>query len=121
MSSLVTGDELLVRSDGRYVRDYLYVKDVVAGYLLLAKNIERVKGEAFNFGSNETLSVLELIKLVEKSLKRKIKYKILNIAKNEIPYQSLDWTKINKRLGWKPAYSVMITIKNIIKWYKINC
>ncbi len=33
---------------------------------------------------------------------KKINYKILNIAKNEIPYQSLDYSKINKTLGWEP-------------------
>ena len=46
--------------------------------LLLAKNIEKVKGESFNFGSDETLSILDLIKIVEKNLFKKIKYKILN-------------------------------------------
>ena len=98
MKAVVRSQKLEVRSNGKYVRDYLYVKDVVNGYLLLAENIERVKGEAFNFGSNETLSVLEVIKIVEKALHKKINYKILNIAKNEIPYQSLDYSKIKKML-----------------------
>lgn len=118
MKSIVRGEVLGVRSNGKYVRDYLYVKDVVAGYLLLANNIEKVKGEAFNFGSNETLSVLELIKLIEKILKKKIKYEILNTAKNEIPYQSLDWRKINRLLKWKPKYIVRSSLFSIFAWYK---
>lgn len=118
MKSLATNEPLEIRSDGTYVRDYLYVKDVVNGYLLLAHNIQKVKGEAFNFGSEETLSVLDLIKLVEKTLNKKIKYKILNIAKNEIPYQSLDYTKIQKKLGWKPKFSLLNTIKYIYEWYR---
>lgn len=117
MESLVRGYELRVRSDGKYVRDYLYVKDVVAGYVLLVNNIDKVKGEAFNFGSDETLSVVELIKLIEKTLKRKIKYKILNTAKNEIPYQSLDYSKIENKLKWKQKHFLQSLIKKINKWY----
>ncbi|MBI5122332.1 GDP-mannose 4,6-dehydratase [Candidatus Roizmanbacteria bacterium] len=118
MESIIQNSELRIRSNGKYVRDYLYVKDVVNGYLLLAKNIEKVKGEVFNFGSKETLSVLDLIKLVEKTLNKKIDYKILNTAKNEIPYQSLDYSKIKKILGWKRKESITSTVKKIFGWYK---
>lgn len=120
MRAIVTSKALPVRSDGTYVRDYLYVKDVVDGYLLLAANIDKVKGEAFNFGSDETLSVIEVIKLIERTLKKNIDYKILNIAKNEIPYQSLDYSKIKKQLGWEPKHSLKTTLKNIYKWYSKN-
>lgn len=117
MRTLATNETLEIRSDGTYVRDYLYVKDVVNGYLLLAHNIEKVKGEAFNFGSSETLSVLDVIGLVEKTLGKKVNYKILNIAKNEIPYQSLDYTKIQKRLGWKVVSRLATVVPAINIWY----
>ena len=120
MNAIVKNEVLEVRSDGKYTRDYLYVKDVVNGYLLLAKNIERVKGEAFNFGSDDTLSVLEVIKLVEKTLNKKINYKILNTAKSEIPYQSLDYSKIRRVISWQPKYSIKSTVKNILKYYQQN-
>jgi len=116
MRSLVNKETLEIRSDGKMVRDYLYVKDVVNGYLMLADKIDDVKGEAFNFGSNDTLSVLEMIRVIEKSLKKKVPYKILNIAKNEIPYQSLDYKKIRK-IGWKQDKRVKNTAKRIFGWY----
>jgi len=118
MKALVENKQLEVRSDGKYIRDYLYVKDVVNAYLLLANNINKVKGEAFNFGSNETLSVIEVIKLVEKTLNKKISYKIINNVKNEIPYQSLDYTKIKKTLGWKPKKSIRSTVEKVLRWYE---
>lgn len=120
MESIIKNSELKIRSNGKYIRDYLYVKDVVSGYLLLAKNINKVKGEAFNFGSDETLSVLDLIKIVGENLSKKIKYKILNTAHNEIPYQSLDYSKIKKTLGWKPKENIKTTAGKIFKWYKSN-
>lgn len=118
MKSMIKNETLAIRSNGKYVRNYLYVKDVVGGYSLLAANIKNVKGEAFNFGSDDELSVIDLIKLVENTLNTKVKYDILNTAKNEIPYQSLDFSKIKKKLGWKPEYSIASTIQKIKQWYQ---
>ncbi len=118
MSAIIKNEELLLRSDGTFVRDYLYVKDVVSGYIQLAEKVDKVKGEAFNFGSPDTLSVLDLIDTISKTLKKKVKYKILNNAANEIPYQSLNFEKIKKEIGWKPEFSVKSTSKGIFEWYK---
>jgi CDP-glucose 4,6-dehydratase len=120
IKSLTSNTILKIRSNGKFVRDYLYVKDVVSGYLLLAQNIATTKGQAYNFGSNDTLSVLDLLKIIDSKLEVKIRQKILNQAKNEIPYQSLDYKKITKELGWKPASSVSSTIEQIYSWYLNN-
>lgn len=115
--AIIKHEPLLVRSDGKYIRDYLYVKDVVAGYQFLLKNLPKTKGEAFNFSSKDTLSVLALIHKTEKILQTKIDYKIINTAKNEIPYQHLNDTKV-KKLGWKNTYSLQQVLPEILKWYK---
>ena len=57
---------LRIRSNGTYVRDYLYIKDVIDGYLFLLDNFDKIKGEVFNFSSSDTLSVLDLIKRQKK-------------------------------------------------------
>lgn len=108
---------LKIRSNGNYVRDYVYVKDVVDGYLLLLKKIYKIKGEAFNFSSKDNFSVIELIKKAEKLSGKKINYKILNKAKNEIPYQHLVDTKVRK-LGWKNKYSIESVFLEVLEWYK---
>lgn len=115
--SIIKKKVLRIRSDGTYVRDYLYVKDVVDGYLFLAGKINKIKGETFNFSSNDTLSVLELIEKAEKILEVKIPYKILNNAKNEIPYQHLDDAKV-KRLGWNNMFTLDNQLEQVIQWYK---
>ena len=118
MKSVIRNTQLKIRSNGQYVRDYLYVKDVVAGYLLLAQNIEKVKGEAFNFGSDDTLKVLEVIKVVENALNKKVNFKIINTAKNEIQEQYLDWTKAREILGWEPKTSFETGLKETLEWFK---
>jgi CDP-glucose 4,6-dehydratase len=117
MMSLLKNQKLELRSDGKAVRDYLYVKDVAKGYLLLAEKIEETKGEAYNFGSNDTLSVIDLVEEISKALKTKVPFKVLNITKNEIPYQSLNYEKI-KKLGWKNDSLVNKTADDIYNWYK---
>lgn len=115
--ALISNKTLEIRSNGKYVRDYLYVEDVVDGYLFLASKVDYIKGEAFNFSSSDNLSVLDVIKIAEKTLGQKIKYVIKNTEKNEIPYQHLDNSKI-KKLGWVADYSLKTTLSSILEWYK---
>lgn len=117
LKAAITDTVLEVRSDGTFVRDYVYVKDVVSGYLLLLEQMDQSKGRAFNLSSGESLTVLEVIKTIEKTLKKKIKYSILNSQQNEIPYQSLNFDKV-KTLGYTPAYTFVEVIPKVIAWYK---
>lgn len=116
MRSLINKEILELRSDGSCTRDYIYVKDVVKGYILLLKNIEKTKGEAYNFGSNDNFSVFKLISMIGKKLKTKVPYRIVNTAKNEILYQALDYEKI-REIGWRPKQSFNTAIYKVFKWY----
>lgn len=118
MSSILKSETLQIRSNGKFVRDYVYVKDIVKATLLLAKNINKVKGEAFNVSSLENYSVLDVIKKVEGILNVKVDYKILSTAINEIPVQSVNFGKIKKDLGWKPKNTFESTMPGILAWYQ---
>lgn len=116
--SVIKNKDLLIRSDGKMIRQFVYVKDVVDGYIKIAEKIDKIKGEAFNFGSEGIFNVLEVIARIEKILNKKISYKILDIAKNEIPEQRLDWTKAKTMLGWQPKTRFEEAIKETFDWYK---
>ncbi|MBI4975461.1 GDP-mannose 4,6-dehydratase [Candidatus Peregrinibacteria bacterium] len=118
MKSLISGEELLLRSDGTLVREYLYVKDVADGYILLADNIDKVRGEAFNFGTSKHYSVLELIALCEEVLGQKVSYHIINNAKGEIQAQYLDCGKLKGVLNWECGSDLALSIKETFEWYK---
>ena len=117
MESLIRGKELLLRSDGTLVREYLYVKDVAEGYILLADNIEKTRGEAFNFGTSKHYSVLELIALCEEVLGKKVNYRIVNNAKGEISAQYLDSSKLKSVLDWECNGDLRDALKETYQWY----
>ncbi len=52
------------RDDGTSTFDPLYIRDMTHGYLLVAENLDRVSGEAFNFASGNPVSCWDLVKLV---------------------------------------------------------
>jgi len=118
MVAIIKNKELLIRSDGKMVREYTYVKDIVDGCIKLIENKEKVIGQAFNFGSKNIFSVIDLVKKTEGILGTKINYKILNIAQNEIPEQYLDWTKSKETLNWQPETTLEKGIKETFNWIK---
>ena len=117
LEAIIKNKELLIRSDGKMIREYTYVEDIADGCVKLAGKINEVRGEAFNFGSKNIFSVIDIVKKIEEILGQKINYKILNIAKNEIPEQYLDWTKAKEKLGWSPKTSFENGIQKTFDWY----
>jgi len=120
LEAIIKNTELMIRSDGSMIREYIYVKDAAAGFIKMAEHIDTAKGEAFNFGSENILSVLEVVQKIETILNVKVSYKILNTVKNEIPKQYLDWSKAQKTLNWKPEYTFAQGIQESFEWYRSN-
>lgn len=116
--SIIEKTQFQIRSDGKMIREYVYAPDVADGYIKMAENIDKTVGEAFNFGSNDVFDVLEILANIEKALNIKIDYKVLDIAKNEIPKQYLDWTKAKEILKWEPKSDFQNKIKQSFEWYK---
>ncbi|NWF75843.1 MAG: GDP-mannose 4,6-dehydratase [Nitrospirae bacterium] len=119
--SIYYGENPIIRSDGKYVRDYFYVKDAANAYLCLAEKMdnEKIIGHTFNFGNDTPMTVLEitgeLLTLMERSDLHPV---ILNEAKGEILKQYLSSKKARKILGWKPVFSLREGLKETIKWYE---
>lgn len=118
--SIINKEIFEIRSDGTYVRDYIYVEDVVEGYMILLQKIDSIHGEVYNFSSSDMLSVLDVIKKAEKIFGVTIPFDIKNTAKNEIPFQHLDDTKI-KKLGWKQRFNLDNSLQKIFQWYNEAC
>ena len=110
----------VLRSDGNFVRDFFYVEDAALGMLQLAIMMEKSKivGQAFNFGNETPVTVLEMVYLILKRMNSAVKPTILNQSTNEIPKQYLSAKKARRLLSWKPQYRLEEGIDKTIHWYK---
>ena len=120
--SAIMNKKLIIRSDGKFIRDYIYVDDVVNAYLSLSEKFQRLKldGKAFNFSYEKPISVLELVKIIYYLTGKELNYKILDQAKYEIKKQYLLSKKAKEILGWKPRFTLEEGLKKTIGWHKDN-
>lgn len=119
--SLLCGERPRIRSDGSYVRDYLYVRDAVAAYLALAEVTERldIRGEAFNFSTETPLSVRQLVDAIADRMGSVLEPEILNQIRAEIRTQMLSAAKAKRVLGWSPSWGLERGLDETIAWYRI--
>jgi CDP-glucose 4,6-dehydratase len=115
------GNRPVIRSDGKYVRDYIYIKDAVSAYMLLVEKMlgSAIAGEAFNFSYGTPVSVNQIVRKILDIMDRSsLKPLVLNKATNEIKMQYLSSEKARKILGWRPAYSLEKGLEETVEWYK---
>ena len=117
--SVLRGKNPVIRSDGHYIRDYFYVRDAVESYLTLAERLpDEFAGEAFNFGNERPLSVLEVVQtLLELMRRTDLEPEVRNEATAEIRAQYLDCSKARERLGWEPSWELEAGLRETIAWY----
>jgi CDP-glucose 4,6-dehydratase len=110
----------IIRSDGHFVRDYFYVEDGAAAYMLLAEALaadRSLAGEAFNFSNELQVSVLELVQRILKAMSSDLQPEIQNQASHEIRLQYLNADKAKKVLGWSPLFDLNSGLAETIAWY----
>jgi CDP-glucose 4,6-dehydratase len=119
--SVVRNKPPVIRSDGKFVRDYFYVEDAVEAYVEMAEHLaqnQNLRGEAFNFSYEQPKNVLEIVDLVLKLMRSDLKPEIRNQATGEIRSQYLSAQKARKILGWKPLFTLEEGLKRTIDWYR---
>jgi CDP-glucose 4,6-dehydratase len=116
----LTNRKLLIRSDGQYTRDYVYIDDIVNGYILLAEKLKKLdlKGEAFNLSDENPLAVIRVVNYVFGLMGKSPNYEIFDRARCEIRHQYLASQKARKILKWKPRVSLKQGLLKTINWYK---
>ena len=123
IKSLINKKKPILRSNGNYLRDFLYIDDVINGYLLIGKNMilnnKKLRGCAINFGSGKPIKVINIVKKLLKIFDQKSNFYIIkNTATNEIKDQYSSYDYANKLIKWSPETSIDIGLLNCIKWYK---
>lgn len=119
--SVLRGKRPVIRSDGQYVRDYFYVEDGAAAYMLLAEKIANephIQGQAYNFSNELQLTVSQIVQKLLILMDSNLQAIIQNDVRNEIPHQYLSAEKARSELDWRPLFTLDQGLERTIAWYK---
>jgi CDP-glucose 4,6-dehydratase len=118
--SVLRNQRPVVRSDGQYVRDYFYVEDGAAAYMLLAERLAATAdlgGHAFNFSNELQISVNDLVQTILQLMQSRLTPDIRNEATNEIRHQWLSAAKARDMLQWRPLFTLEEGLTRTVAWY----
>lgn len=119
--SVLRGERPVIRSDGKFVRDYFYIEDGAAAYMLLAERLfsdSTLNGQAFNFSNESQIDVRQLVDLILKKMNSSLRPEILNQASNEIRHQFLSAEHARAVLDWHPQFSLDAGLDRTLAWYR---
>jgi CDP-glucose 4,6-dehydratase len=119
--SVLRGERPVIRSDGQYVRDYFYIEDGAAAYMLLAEKLAakpELCGHAFNFSNELQITVCSMVQRILDRMGSKLKPEIRDEASNEIRHQYLSAAKARTMFGWRPLFSLDQGLDATIEWYR---
>jgi len=119
--SVLRGERPVIRSDGMYVRDYFYVEDGAAAYMVLAERMAakpELRGEAFNFSNEHKLTVLDIARSILRLMDSDLGLEVRDEVANEIREQYLNAAKARQVLDWHPLFSLEDGLRRTIEWYR---
>jgi dTDP-glucose 4,6-dehydratase len=119
ITNLIEGKKVPVYGNGKNVRDWLHVDDHCRG--IHAALMKGKAGEVYNIGGGRELNNLEITDLILKAMgadESSIEY-VEDRKGHDIRY-SVDWTKMNRELGYEPQVTFEEGLRETIKWYREN-
>lgn len=118
----IDGRRPVIRSDGTLERDYLYVEDAVEAYIAICDLVGSGVGvgEAFNAGSDQPRSVLEVVELTCLAAGTGVQPDVRGTGApaGEIPRQWVDSTKLRTMTGWEPRVTLEEGLRRTVEWYR---
>jgi len=119
--SILRRERPIIRSDGQFIRDYFYVEDGAAAYMLLAEKLtadRALRGMAFNFSNEIQITVLELVQKMLAKMGSKLEPEVQNQASNEVRHQYLSAERARDLLQWAPKFTLDEGLDRTIAWYR---
>ena len=120
--SSVLDKKLTIYGNGKQVRDILFVQDLIKAFQAALKSINITKGRVYNIGGgpNNVISLLELIKLLEDLLNRKLTYDFgdWRLGDQKVYYSNIERAKTDFK--WEPLIPKEEGIRKLLEWVKSN-
>lgn len=114
----LNGKSLTIYGDGKQVRDVLFVEDLVDAFHRVYEQPSKLQGQAFNIGGGweNSISLNEFIKLIEKLTGEKIHYSYDEWRSGDQKYYVSDTSKFASTTGWHPRHSIPEGIGKLYRW-----
>ena len=111
-------DPFVVWGTPDVVRDFLYVRDVIDGALLVLEKGESMR--PYNLGAGIAVTVGDIVDAVLKATDKTPKVKYDSTKPTTIPFRMVDTTRITEELGFKPKWTFEQGIQKTVDWYIRN-
>ena len=111
-------DPFVVWGSPDVVRDFLYIKDVVKGALLILENGESMK--PYNVGYGSTVTIGDIVDTILKVTDKSPEVQWDNSKPTTIPFRACSTERIKTELGFEPDYTFERGIRETIEWYENN-
>ena len=113
---MLEGREIEVFGDGTTRRDYTFIDDIVGGVLgaLSAPRGYRV----YNLGGSATISLAELVALLERATGVRAKRKAMPPQPGDVPVTFADIARARAEIGYDPKTPVEIGVKRFVQWFR---
>lgn len=114
MQNISEGKPIQLLGDGNQTRGFTYIDDIARGTILALKPLGF---EIVNLGGHESISINELIDMMEKAIGRKAIIEQLPAEKADMSASWADVSKAGKLLGWEPQVGLNEGIAKMVEWY----
>ena len=114
---MIEGLPLVIFGDGRQERDFTYIDDIARGTISALKPL---RYEIINLGNNHPYKLLEIIRLIEKYVRKKAEFRYKELHKADMKATWADIKKAEKFLNWQSQVSLEVGMKRTIEWMKYN-
>ena len=107
--------ELKIFGDGKQLRDFTYISDIING-LILSSERKESSGQAFNLGLSNPISINQLVDKMYDIANKPKKVKYVEKKKGDMDITHADITKASKMLNYQPKISIDEGLQNTINW-----
>lgn len=114
--ALFNSDTIPFYGDGTSSRDYTHISDIIQG---IVNSMELLNGYGiYNIGESKTISLIDLIRLLEKFTEQQAKLYYLPLQAGDVERTFADISKAKNELAYLPQVSIEDGVKDFISWYK---
>lgn len=111
------GARIQMYGTGQTFRDYTYIEDIVQG-VLGAVHYCNTKFEIFNLGNTHTVSLSQLVEVIEEVMGKKAEIEYLPEQPGDVPYTWSNIEKSRSLLGYDPHTDIKTGIARFVEWYR---